>query len=59
MPLNTLTGLYEKYFINVPAGHHEFKVTNGTWDQSWGAADGGNFVLETEKTHNSIVFFNA
>ncbi len=59
MPLNTLTGLYEKYFINVPAGHHEFKVTNGTWDQSWGAADGGNFILETEKAGNVIIFFNA
>ena len=30
MPLNTLTGLYEKYFINVPAGNHEFKITDGT-----------------------------
>ena len=59
MPLNTLTGLYEKYFVNVPAGHHEFKVTNGTWDQSWGAADGSNFALETEKACNVFITFNA
>ena len=27
-------GLYEITYENVPAGKHEFKVTNGTWDQS-------------------------
>ena len=29
-------GLYEKYFVNVPSGQHQFKVTDGTWSNSWG-----------------------
>ncbi|MBO5085944.1 MAG: hypothetical protein IJY67_03975 [Paludibacteraceae bacterium] len=33
----TLTdGVYVKLYANVPAGSHEFKVTNGTWDVSKG-----------------------
>ncbi len=51
-------GLYEKYFINVPAGHHEFKVTDGTWSNSWGV-DGGNYILETTKVQNVVITFNA
>lgn len=34
----TLTdGVYVKSYANVPAGSHEFKITNGTWDNSKGA----------------------
>ncbi len=34
----TLTnGIYVKSYANVPAGSHEFKITNGTWDNSKGA----------------------
>ena len=29
-------GLYEKYYMGVPAGTYEFKVTDGTWNKSWG-----------------------
>ena len=58
MTLNEETGLYEKYYINVPAGRHEFKVTNGTWSNSWGM-DGGNYVLETAKVQNVLITFNA
>lgn len=32
MTLNGETGLYEKYYIDVPAGNHEFKVTDGSWN---------------------------
>ena len=35
MTLNA-DGLYEKVYVSVPAGTHEFKVTDGTWDNSWG-----------------------
>ena len=60
MALNAVTGLYEKYFINVPAGTHQFKVTDGTWSNSWGK-DGGsdNFEFATEKACNVFVTFNA
>ena len=56
MKLNA-DGLYYKLFKDVPAGKHEFKVTNGTWDQSWGD-EGNNFVLETTEAHNITIFFN-
>ena len=60
MPLNTLTGLYEKYYINVPAGTHQFKVTDGSWSNSWGK-DGGsdNFEFANEKACNVFITFNA
>ena len=58
MTLNEETGLYEKYYINVPAGRHEFKVTDGTWSNSWGM-EGGNYVLETAKVQNVVITFNA
>ncbi len=51
-------GLYEKYFVNVPAGHHEFKVTDGTWTNSWGI-DGGNYTFNTKKVQNIVITFNA
>ena len=51
-------GLYEKYYINVPAGRHEFKVTDGSWSNSWGM-EGGNYVLETAKVQNVVITFNA
>ena len=59
MTLNA-DGLYEKYFVNVPAGRHEFKVTDGTWSNSWGK-DGGpdNFAFVTEKVQNVLITFNA
>ena len=36
----TLTnGVYVKTYSNVPAGSHEFKITNGTWDNAKGASN--------------------
>ena len=53
-------GLYTKTFKSVPAGHHEFKVTDGTWNNSWGK-DGGsaNYVFETEEVRDVTITFNA
>ncbi len=51
-------GLYYKTFKNVQAGTHECKVTDGTWDNSWGT-DGNNFVFTTEQAHNVTITFNA
>ena len=61
MTLNA-DGLYEKYFINVPAGTHEFKITNGSWDKNWGAdgvPGGANITFTTEKVMNVRVTFDA
>ena len=60
MTLNA-DGLYEKYFINVPAGTHEFKITNGSWSQNWGAdgvPDGANISFTTEEVMNVRVTFD-
>ena len=55
-PANRMT-LYEITYRYVPAGTYEFKVTNGTWDQSWG--DGwSNYVLEITTESNITITFN-
>ena len=61
MTLNAETGLYEKYFVNVPAGEHKFKVTDGTWSNCWGLGqDGdGNSVFTTTQVMNVLITFNA
>ncbi len=59
MTLNGETGLYEKYYIDVPAGNHEFKVTDGSWNNCWGNADSGNYAFTTEKVQNVLITFNA
>ena len=51
-------GLYFKLFKSVPAGYHEFKVTDGTWNNCWGV-EGNNFVFETDDVYNVTIFFNA
>lgn len=39
----TLDGsVYKKVYSNVPAGNYQFKITDGTWDNSWGD-NGGNY----------------
>ena len=59
MTLNA-AGLYEKTFNAVPAGEHEFKITDGTWDNSWGK-DGGwdNYILKLTEEKNVTITFNA
>ena len=48
-------GIYTITFTGVAAGSHKFKVTNGTWDQSWGK-DAGNddYVLELTEATNTV-----
>ena len=61
MTLNAETGLYEKYFVNVPAGEHKFKVTDGSWSNCWGNGDDGdgNTVFTTTEVMNVLITFNA
>ena len=51
-------GIYTITFV-VAAGDHGLKVTNGTWDQSWGG-DGpdGNYVFSTTAEGNVTVTFD-
>ena len=35
--MTLVDGVYTKSYTNVPAGSHEFKITNGTWDNAKGA----------------------
>ena len=54
-------GIYTKIFSNVPAGSYYFKVTNGTWDKTWGDDFGpyGNFVVYVYDAGNVTVNFHS
>ena len=56
MTLND-AGLYEKTYSSVPAGTHQFQITDGSWDHLWGV-DGGNYVLVLEKAQDVTILFN-
>lgn len=56
-------GIWTITFSNVPAGEHKLKVTAGTWDNCWGAVNGGdadgNVVFSLEEVAEEItVKFN-
>ena len=52
-------GIYTITYVDVPAGEYEFKVTNGSWDESWGG-DGpdGNCLLKLDATSTVTISFN-
>ena len=55
-------GFYRKVFENVPVGTHEFRVTDGTWDNSWGdgtGSDGNCRILVEEAPSTVVVWFYA
>lgn len=53
-------GTYTKTFADVPAGSYGFKVTDGTWTNSWGK-DGGsaNYSLTLSTTCDVTIIFNS
>lgn len=60
---NTLTrqgvGMYAITYKAVPAGTElAFKVTNGTWDVSWGNG-GGNYTYTVKETGDVTIAFNS
>ncbi len=57
MTLNA-NGLYEKVFNNIPGGAYEFKITDGTWNNSWGK-DGQNYPISLSKESHVTILFNA
>ncbi len=59
MTLNA-DGIYEKTYANVAAGSYSFKVTDGTWSNSWGKDGGeGNFVINVTAVCDVTITFNA
>ena len=52
-------GCYYITYTAVPAGKYSLKVTNGTWDKSWGGnGENGNFDIELTETTDVTVKFN-
>ena len=45
--------------LDIPAGDYQFKVTNGSWDENWGAwgAPGGDNITFTAVEGKSTYFF--
>ncbi len=50
-------GKYEKVYSALPVGSYQFKVTNGTWDQAWGA-DGGNYEFSVNEVCDVTITFD-
>lgn len=52
-------GTYSVTFTNVAANKYQFKVTNGTWDASWGAATtSGNVEITVETAGDVTITFD-
>ncbi len=52
-------GVYTLTYKNVAAGKYQLKVTNGTWEQSWGGTgENGNFDFEVTTAGDVTVEFN-
>ena len=55
-------GYYCKVYENVPAGIYEFKVTDGSWENTWGdgTGDSGNCRILVEKDGSTVtVWFSS
>ena len=63
MTLNADTGLYEKVYENVPVCTLIFKVTDGTWNNSWGDPGSGdpdgNYVFNVTAVSDVTITFHA
>ena len=49
---------YSLVINDVSAGEHSFKVTDGTWDNSWGK-DGKNYTFILSNACDATVYFNS
>lgn len=57
MTLNTETGLYEKTYTDLAPDLYLFKVTDGTWDNSWGGPL-GNYYLQIDEACDAKITFD-
>ncbi len=63
-------GVFTKIFTDVPKGNHEFKITDGSWNNSWGygnvfsdysssySANGDNIKFTLDTTATVIISYN-
>ena len=59
MSKNAETGLFEKVYANVAAGEISFKVTDGTWNNSWGNGS-DNYTVSVPYSDSTVTIkFNA
>ncbi len=58
MTLNEETGLYEIVLDVWYAGTYEYKITTGTWNPSYGPAEGGNYSVEVYVPGEVTITFN-
>ena len=57
MTWNGETGLFEKVYENVAVGTYQFKVTDGTWNNTWGK-DGQNYTFEVSAACDVTITFD-
>ena len=57
MTWNGETGLFELVYENVAVGTYQFKVTDGTWDNTWGK-DGQNYTFEVTAVCDVTITFD-
>lgn len=55
---STGTNTYSITYKNAPAGEYRFKVTDGTWTNSWGN-NGGNYIVKLESACDLTINFNS
>ena len=54
---NAGSGLFEMIYQNVPVGTYQFKITDGTWINTWGK-DGQNYTFEVTAVCDVTITFN-
>ena len=57
MVWNGSSGLFEKVYAAVAPGTYQFKITDGTWDNTWGK-DGQNYTFEVTAACDVTVTFD-
>ncbi len=50
-------GTYQKVYPEVPAGTYEFKVTDGSWDNSWGNGE-ANYIVTVYAVDDVTITFD-
>ena len=57
MTWNGETGLFEMVYPAVPVGTYQFKITDGTWNSTWGK-DGQNYTFEITSACDVTITFD-
>ena len=57
MDWNASTGLFEKVYEGVTTGTYQFKITDGTWDNTWGK-DGQNYTFDVTAVCDVTITFD-